>query len=86
MNFKEILELMIEKNATDIFLRVGSPIRGRINTEVEVLREEKLTSDEVKHVIEKIAGDRDRQRLEKHLGCEFGYWLREHWRFRVGIF
>jgi len=86
MDFKNILELMIEKNATDIFLRVGSPLRGRINTEVELMREDRFTFDEIKQIIETIARERDRERLEKHRGCEFTYWYREYWRFRVGIF
>ncbi|MBU1112814.1 MAG: PilT/PilU family type 4a pilus ATPase [Candidatus Omnitrophica bacterium] len=86
MEFKDMLELMIEKGATDIFLRVGSPLRGRINTEVETIREERLTFDEIKNIIETVARDRDRERLEKSRGCEFTYWYREYWRFRIGLF
>jgi len=86
MDFKNILELMIEKGATDIFLRVASPLRGRINTEVEILREDRFTFDEIKQIIDTIARDKDRKRLEKHRGCEFTYWYREYWRFRIGIF
>ncbi len=86
MEFKDMMELMIDKGATDIFLRVGSPVRGRINTEVETIREEKLTLEEINKIIDKITRENDRKRLEEHRGCEFSYWYREHWRFRVGLF
>ena len=42
MKFEEILDLMIEKNVSDAFIRSKAKLRGRINSRVEVLKETAL--------------------------------------------
>ena len=44
MEFNEILELMIDRDATDIFIRVNGKLRARIHSRVEVIKEDIFTS------------------------------------------
>ncbi|MBN3040413.1 MAG: PilT/PilU family type 4a pilus ATPase [Candidatus Omnitrophica bacterium] len=89
--YNNLLDLMIEKKATDIFLRVGSNIRGRINTSVEVIRDEVLTIETMSKIVEAITDDAGKEKLKSCRACEFTHWHHDYpekdcWRFRVGIF
>ena len=86
MNFKKILDMMIEKNASDVFIRVNSNLRARINTLVEPLREEIFTASEVEQIINEITIGDYKDKLETHKACEFTYWYKDCWRFRIGAF
>lgn len=86
MDFKEILEIMISKNISDIFVRVNSCLRGRVNTQIEKLSDNIFDIEAIERIVKEIAADRDRAVLEAKKSCEFTIWYREHWRFRVGIF
>jgi twitching motility protein PilT len=86
MEFNEILEIMIEKNITDSFIRVNGILRGRINSTVEIIQEHKFSLEEIERIINHITREHDREKLKIHRGCEFTYWYKEFWRFRIGIF
>ena len=44
MNFDEIIDKMIECEASDIFIRAGTPLRGRIYTEIKILTEDRKST------------------------------------------
>ncbi|MBD3245385.1 MAG: PilT/PilU family type 4a pilus ATPase [Candidatus Omnitrophica bacterium] len=86
MQFKEILDLMIEHNVTDLFVRARSNLKGRVLSKVQILSEKMFDVGEVQHMVNEVTHERDREKLQTKKGCEFTYWYKEHWRFRVGIF
>jgi len=86
MTFKEILDIMIEKNASDIFIRSNGNLRGRIYSKIEVVNEKIITSENVEKIIKEITRESDKERLKAEKGCEFTYWYKDFWRFRVGVF
>ncbi|MEI8350413.1 MAG: PilT/PilU family type 4a pilus ATPase [Candidatus Omnitrophota bacterium] len=86
MNFKDILDIMIEKDLSDVFLRANSNLRGRLYSNVQVVKDDVLSVDEIEEIIKDITKETDREKLEKARGCEFTYWYRDNWRFRVGVF
>ncbi len=91
MTYNQILDLMIEKDATDIFLRVGGNLRGRIATVVEVLNDEVMTEDAMNKILNEMTDAKAREKLNKNKALEFTHWHHEYpkqdcWRFRVGIF
>ena len=86
MNFRDVLETMITKEASDIFIRVGSQLHGRIHTDVEVISEDRFDSDSVERIVQEITTDKDKENLKVNHGCEFAFWYKDNWRFRVGIF
>jgi len=86
MDFKGILDLMIEKNASDVFLRASSVLRGRVCSRVEVLKDSLFTPADIEKIIKEITTDKDKEKLKNNRGCEFAYWYKTSWRFRIGAF
>ena len=86
MDFKDILNIMIEKDASDVFIRAGIPLKGRIRTEVETIKEGKLSEEEVERIISELADSYNKEILQKNRNCEFCTQRGQRWRFRVGIF
>jgi len=86
MSFKDILEIMISQDISDIFIRANSNIRGRIYTEVKVIKDDTLSADDVEKIIKDITNENQREKLKLDRGCEFTYWYKDCWRFRIGIF
>ncbi|MCP4652860.1 MAG: PilT/PilU family type 4a pilus ATPase [Candidatus Omnitrophica bacterium] len=86
MNISDILDKMIDVNASDIFIRTGSPLRGRISSYVETLGDEVFTKEEIEKAVKNLTGEREKENLKRDLSCEFAFYHKEHWRFRVGVF
>lgn len=86
MDFKEMLDLMIDQDLSDIFIRVNSNLRGRKYSLVEVVGQEILSESDVAKIVKDISKESDRERLKARKACEFTYWYKKFWRFRVGIF
>lgn len=86
MEFQAILQAMIDRNASDVFIRVGSPLRARIYSVVEPLGEGDFSLDNVNAIVREITKEREREHLRTSRSCEFAFWYKETWRFRVGIF
>ncbi len=86
MNFKKILDMMIENKASDAFVRVGSNLRARINTQVVAVGDSPLNLSDVEGVVNEITRQEYKDKLEANKGCEFTYWYKDFWRFRIGIF
>ncbi|MDD4294790.1 MAG: PilT/PilU family type 4a pilus ATPase [Candidatus Omnitrophica bacterium] len=86
MDFKKIFDLMIERNVSDMFIRSNSNLRGRINGEVEVLIDKVLAVQDVVKIVNDMTDSRAKDKLNEAKACEFTYWYKENWRFRVGVF
>ena len=86
MTFKEVLDIMIKKDASDIFIRAGGALKGRIYSKVETISEKIVSEDDVGKIIKEITRESDKEKLRSQKGCEFTYWYKDFWRFRVGVF
>lgn len=86
MTFNEILDKMIETNSSDVFIRVGSSLRGRINTFVKILSEERFTVEGVQNIVKEMCPAREQENLKLNSSAEFALWYKDFWRFRIGIF
>jgi twitching motility protein PilT len=86
MHFTQILDAMIEKDISDMFIRANSNLRGRRHSLVEVIDENVFSVEDVENIVKAITSDKDKEMLKRNKGCEFTYWYKENWRFRVGIF
>ena len=51
MNFKEILDTGIKAKASDIFIKVGCTLRGRVNLEVKTIKDYIFTEKDVDNVV-----------------------------------
>ena len=43
MSLNDIIDKMIASDASDIFIRAGSPLKGRIYGEIKIINDEKFT-------------------------------------------
>lgn len=86
MNIDDLFELMVSNNASDLFLRADSLIKARIDGIVKPVRSGKVGLGEVEELIRKIPVSQVKKNLKEKKSCEFAFWYKKNWRFRVGIF
>lgn len=75
MNIKQYLELMVEKNASDLFYRAGINVRMRIDGKVVSVGEEMITADEVNNAVKELTTNELRGFFEKNLDADFGIFI-----------
>ncbi len=86
MTLKEVLEIQIQKDISDMFIRVNSNLRGRLAGQVEVVEDKVFSPEEVNKIVEELVSPKQSKQLELKKSTEFTLWYREHWRFRISIF
>ncbi|MDP2929835.1 MAG: PilT/PilU family type 4a pilus ATPase [Candidatus Omnitrophota bacterium] len=86
MNLEEIFAVMVEKNASDAFIKADSPIHMRIYTEVVEVMEGRYNKESLAKLVSAIVSERDRENLHRHRNCELARYMGNRWRFRIVIF
>ena len=88
MPIRPLLDLMVQKNASDLHLKVGSPPGLRINGELEpIAGMAPLTADAARALCDELlATDGQRAAYEKNLEIDFSYGVEKLARFRVNLF
>ncbi len=78
---------MVERNASDLHLTVGSPPVIRVNGRLERLSElEKLTPDQTRTLIYRIISTEQQKKLETKRQLDFSYSVPGLARFRVNAY
>jgi len=87
MDITPYLELMIEKDASDLFFSVGSPIRIKIKGKISAVGKSPLTVEVAESLAYKMMSEEQRAAFEKNFEIDFAYRLpKKHERFRVNTF
>lgn len=87
MDIKKILEMMVDKDASDLFLKVGSPISMRITGHVTMLTDfPVLSRQEISAIIDDICDARIKDIFTNNMDADFGYDVDSLGRFRVSLF
>ena len=87
MELKKILKLVVEKDASDLFLKVGSPPTMRIAGRVTILNElERMSLKDMQKVINDICTPEQKETFDKNLDVDFAFDIEELDRFRVSVF
>lgn len=86
MNIKDIYDIIIEQDASDAFIRAGSPLKARVYTQIKTVRDAVFSVKDVDRLISEITDEGYRGMLDENKSCEFATWHGERWRFRVAIF
>ena len=86
MNFKDIFDLAIEKDASDMIIRVNSSLRGKVHSRLEVMQKDEFREKDVEKIIADMTSESERKELKANRSYEFTYWYKELWRFRISIF
>ena len=83
---KRLLQLMAEKNASDIYLSVGAPINIKINGKAVPVNQSIMTSDAVKQLLYEILTDKQIRLFEDDLELNTGYIYENVGNYRISAF
>ena len=86
VHIDELLEIMVNNNASDLHLAVGLPPMMRIDGELKPTRYEVMTPPISQRMIYDILTDDQIQRFETNLELDCSYQMRQVARFRVNVF
>ncbi len=87
MSIKELLKIMIEKDASDLFCRVGGVPRLRIDGKVTFLDGNTLNVDDINRFIKDITTEEQREKFKQTCDIDFAIYLEElDCRLRVSMF
>ncbi len=89
MKLKEIFQIMIDANASDLFVRPGGSIYARILTEVRPIGDQTLTVEEVDGFVKDLLDNFEKEVLARERSCEFTKFcegIDPRWRFRISVF
>jgi len=83
---KGLLELMNEKNASDLHLSIGSPVRIRINGKLRPIDDNKLDGSQIKKLLKEYLSDKQLEKVESGNEFDFTIGIPGLSRYRVNAF
>lgn len=87
MHVKELFKAMVEREASDLFLRTKGKPRARINGVVETIRETEISHEEMQSITNFLLGNDEQKRTYVETkDIEFIYHDETLGRFRINIF
>lgn len=86
MDITDLLQMVIDENASDLHLTVGTPPHFRIDGVLHPLVTEPLTSKNTEEFMKAVASDEHIERIRKVGGVDFGFAFSDLARFRVSIY
>ncbi|MBL1142142.1 MAG: PilT/PilU family type 4a pilus ATPase [Proteobacteria bacterium] len=86
MDITPYLKLMVEKDASDIFLTVNSPVKIKMEGKASSVGKTVLTSELTKAAAYGIMNDKQISEFEERMECDFAIALEDKARFRVNVF
>jgi twitching motility protein PilT len=82
----ELLEIVVDRGASDLHLTTGTPPVVRLNGVLHRLDYPKLEPDQLQRMIYSILTQKQRERLEQDLELDVSYALPGKGRFRVNVY
>ena len=86
VELNKLLNLVVEKKASDLHLTVGIPPTIRISGRLKPLNVPPLTSDDTVAFMKAITPERCQQELKEKGGADFGFAFEKKARFRVAVY
>ncbi len=86
VNLRELLEILIEKNASDLHLAVGSPPQIRVDGRLLTLDMDALTPDVTKKLAYSMMSEKQKQRFEENSELDMSFGIENMSRFRCNVF
>ena len=84
--FQKILKIAIDGGASDIHLKIGTPVIFRINRELIAVECPFPTADWMNKVVATITPEHLKKRLEEDREVDFSYFVPGLGRFRTNLF
>src|SRR5881394_2183110 len=85
-NFKVAITQMVQRNASDLLLKVGRPATVRVNGELVALDASPLKPEELKSLAEQIMTPRQVKEFAEHKEADFAIGLPGVGRFRTNVY
>ena len=82
----ELLQLVVDENASDLHVAVGKPPCLRIDGRLRPLETDPLTPDDTERLMRSITSEEHIQRVREQGGTDFGFAFGDMGRFRVSVF
>lgn len=86
MEMADLLKVVVDRDASDLHIRVGRPPVIRIDARLEDLGNEPLTSEDTEYLMSSISPDMHREAISEIGSADYGYAFENLARFRVSIF
>jgi twitching motility protein PilT len=85
-NFKTVLQQMVQRNASDLHLKVGRPPVLRFNGDLQTLEMPPLRPEDLKQLAEQIMTPRQVKEFTEHKEADFAIGVPGIGRFRVNVY
>ena len=85
MQIDKLLDLCVEKGASDLHLTVNSPPVVRLSGKLRALNTPPLTPEDTLALMKAITSERCQQELAETGGADFGFSFGDKARFRVSV-
>ena len=82
----EYLKQALKQSASDLHFLSGDPVRARIHGNLQVILEQRLTTEEVQEAIFEIMDGTTQRTFDAHDAADFAYEIPDISRFRVNAF
>ncbi|MFC1582713.1 type IV pilus twitching motility protein PilT [Planctomycetota bacterium] len=86
VEINKLLDLICEKDASDLHLTVGRPPTIRLHGDLISVNIPELTGDDTVRMMKSITSEKHQQELQEEGGADFGFAFGEKARFRVAIY
>jgi len=86
ITLRELLEMMVKKNASDLHLTVGSPPQLRIDGKLVKTEFDLLTPEDTKKLAYSIMSEKLRQKFEEKSELDLSFGIEQLSRFRCNVF
>src|SRR2546422_5183811 len=84
--FYRILKTAVEGGASDVHLKIGTPVVFRINRQLVAVEAPHPTAQWMEKIVEQIVPKHAKKRLEEEREIDFSYFLPGVGRFRTNLF
>ncbi|SET83027.1 PilT/PilU family type 4a pilus ATPase [Thalassotalea agarivorans] len=86
LSLNDILRIMVEKDASDVFVTAKLPVSAKVNGELTPIDQESLTPEQAIALVEDAMNDKQKLQFHEEKECNFAISIDEIGRFRVSAF
>lgn len=86
MDFNTLLKMMVEKNASDLFITAGMPPSLKVHGKIAPVAQAALTPEQAREVVHGVMNAKQREEFEHSHECNFAISASGIGRFRVSVF
>lgn len=83
MDFEQLLRIMVDKGASDLFVTAGVPPSLKVNGRVVPITKQPLSPEQTREMVLSVMSDKQRREFQESQECNFAISARGIGRFRV---